>query len=240
MGGLIPRVAGLALVAGVSFGGCTCEARHDPTPALPAAAATANAAAEEPASDPAGPPVTGFFCPGRGEVADASPGDYRAGPWAVRKLPHWQDPPDESARFINVPGVRDVARSADQAFMVRRRLPTDHYMVLTAKVHEFPPGTTFDEQGRRHAFDDVGASPHALLYGTRAITWAGRPAVEGTVAAVYPAGPKVVVHHLILPFEDAKAEAKAGPKALVVTYLGTEDHFHRFFAEACDAAVAVK
>lgn len=222
------RVAGLALALGVTFGGCTCESRKEsPTETAPAPLASVDTVAE-----PTGPLVKGFLCPGPGAVKDPPASSYHFAPWAVEKLPHWEEPTDESSRFINVAGVRDIARAADQAWMVRHRIPDDKFVVLTAKTHQFPPGTTFDEKGKQKAFDEVGASPHAMLLGVRAITWGGRPAVEGAVAAVPESGERTLVHHLILPLE--------GENALVVTYLGFESQFHRYFAEACDAVSAAK
>jgi hypothetical protein len=229
------RLAALSLGCGLLVGGCNCEGTSATPPATPPTVqAPANApGVEEPAAPPAGAAVKGIYCPGPGRELDTvPPSAYRAGRWAVLKLPHWTDPPDESSRFLNVPGVRDVARAADEAFMVRRRLPDDHYMVLTAKTHEFPAGTTFDAAGRQKAFDEVAANPHAMFLGAKAITWGGRPAVEGMVSAVYSGTANMRVHHIILPIE--------GTTALVVTYVGTEDQFAAFFAEACDAVVAVK
>ncbi len=224
------RLARLSLACGLAFGGCTCSQRPPAPPTPPAAS---SAPVEEPASPPTKPEVKDAWCPTQGAVVDSVPANaYRGGRWAVLALPHWQEPPDDSQRFVNVPGIRDIARAADQAFMVRRRLPDDHYVVLTAKVHDFPAGTTFDEAGKQKAFDEVAANPHAAFLGAKVVQWGGQPAIEGAVKAVYKGGPDVVVHHLILPIE--------GSKALVVTFFGRDDNYGRFLAEACDSVVAVK
>ena len=227
-GSFVTRLAEMLLVGGALFGGCTCESRSEAPGVVPAGRLTAN----DTVTDPTGPFVKGFFCPGPGAVKEPPAGAYHFAPWAVEKLVNWEDPPDESSRFLHLPGVRDLARSSDQAWMVRHRIPNEKFVVLTAKTHEFPPGTTFDEKGRRQAFDEVAASPHAMLLGVRSITWGGRPAVEGAVAAVPDIGERTLVHHLILPLQ--------GTTALVVTYLGYESQFHRYFAEACDAVSAAK
>jgi len=152
---------------------------------------------------------------------------YRAGALAVLTRPNWDDPEEGMARFLNLPGVRDVAQ--DGAFMVMHRLPgSPTYAVISAKTHEFPPGTTFDAAGAQKAFDEVAASPRAVLLGpARALTWGGRPAVEGAVKS-----PLGVVHHMILPTE--------GLAALDVIFVAPEADYHRYLAEACELVAVVK
>ncbi|MSP62994.1 MAG: hypothetical protein EXR72_22190 [Myxococcales bacterium] len=224
-----PLVLGV-LVLAAGFAGCRCEER-EVEPPVPAAAGGSTASSvplATVAADPTGPRLKGYLCPGPGQRGEAAAGAYRYGPWVVRKSVHWEDPPDDSARFINVPGVRDIRREADVAFLARRLLPDGRYAVLTAKPMEFPDAVRFDDdKGAQLAFDEVAANPNAMLFGVKRITWAGRPAIEGGVAGVYPNGTRTFVHHLILPTE--------AHKALVVTYLADEAEFPRFFAEACDA-----
>ncbi len=219
----ILRYLGISAIAvGGAVGGCHCEEAAAPPPAP-------NAAAEEAVADPIKPEVPGWWCPGDGEQVAPPAGAFRVGGTWARKGPHWEDPPDESARFINIPGVRDLARrSDDNAWLVRHKIPGDRYVVLTAKAHAFPPGTTFDAAGAQKAFDDVAANPHTALVGARYRTWAGKPAVEGVVRTPYPDG-NVVVHHLIIPTE--------GVNGMVMTYIAPEAQYHRFLGEACDALV---
>jgi hypothetical protein len=214
-----PAIVGIAAALSGGFAGCECEDARDRE-------STPSTAAALPAAEPIGPLIPGWFCTGAGEAIDPPKGAYRAGPWVLMKRPNWEDPEEGLARFLNLPGVRDIPQEGAEMY-VHRLSGTAAFGVLSAKVHEFPEGTTFDAAGAQKAFDDVAANPRAILIGAKAITWGGRPAVEGTVKS--PAG---VVHHLILPTE--------GRRALDVIFVAPEGHYHRYLAEACQAAAAAK
>jgi hypothetical protein len=226
---LFYRCAAVTALCAGAFVGCTCETVTPPPPK------PANAAVDEkPAAPPAGPEIPGIYCTGEGVVAPAAPGAFHVGPVVASKLPNWDDPPDESARFLVVPGVNDTARSVeDGAWMVRHKIPnSERMLVLTAKPHHFPDGSTFDAAGMRKVFDEVAANPRTALIGTRALTWGGRPAVEGTVSTPYPDGTNLVVHHLIVQSEKTDA--------MVMTYVAPDPWFHKYLGEACAAVTVAK
>src|SRR5690242_141683 len=96
---LLYRLTILGIAFGGAIVGCRCEEAPPPPPP---------AAEEAVAAEPIGPPIAGWYCEGDGEAAPAPSSAFRVGATWARKGPHWEDPPDESARFINTPGVRDL------------------------------------------------------------------------------------------------------------------------------------
>jgi len=202
--------------------GCRCEEAPPATPPP----------VEESIAEPTGPAIAGWYCEGDGEAAPAPKDAFRIGPTWARRGPHWEDPPDDSARFLNVPGVRDLARRADDgAWLVRHQIPGGRYLVLTAKAHAFPPGAGFDAATAQKAFDEVAANPRTALIGARARAWGGRPAVEGVVSTPYPEG-NVVIHHMIVQTD--------GQNGAVMTFIAPESQYHRYLSEACAALVVAK
>jgi hypothetical protein len=217
------RAAGVAAAASLGFGGCRCEERTQAPPLPPPLPI---------AAEPAGPPIPGLLCLGEGERIDPPAGALRVGPVLLREIPHWVNPPEGASRRLLMPGVNEISMASPEVRLLHHLLPgSDQYGVLQAKVHEFPGGSTFDAPGARAIFDVVAANPTVLLLETRALTWAGRPAVEGAIAVPF-AGRRTLVHHLIVQTE--------GTRGLVVTFVAPEDQYHRYLAETCDAVAAVK